>query len=331
MTVEGRVVGVRVAEQRPLAGWLVGWMYFVGAILTTLLPLLPGANGKVVTPTLPLGIVAGLWGLYAALRMDWSRTPGWVIHAAVVLGALSAAVATSDTGGASSPARFLLMLALVYSAYFFPSREAWPYLALVLVLHALPLAYDEHAGQLVGEVMIIAPIYALLTALLITGRTSMVALQAEAYDLARRDPLTGVANRRALLEALQREGERRVGLLMLDVDDFKRTNTLHGHPGGDRALVFVAQCLRAACREEDLAARLGGDEFALLARGIDEAGMEALAARLLAGVRARDGVRISAGWVVGPADAEQLLAAADAALARAKRAGKDRALSYASA
>src|SRR4051812_2372465 len=223
--LDRRVVGIAVAEQRPLAGRLVGWMFVIGSILTTLLPLLPGANGEVVTPTLPIGIGAGLWGLWAALRMDWNRAGGWVIHAAAVSGALCAAVATSDTGGAQSPARFLLMLALVYSAYFFPAREAWPYLGLVLVLHALPLAYDSETGQLLGELLIIAPIYWLLAALLITGKRSMLALRAHADDLARKDPLTGVANRRALMEALERFEGRRVGLLMLDVDDFKQVNT----------------------------------------------------------------------------------------------------------
>jgi diguanylate cyclase (GGDEF)-like protein len=93
--------------------------------------------------------------------------------------------------------------------------------------------------------------------------------------------------------------------------------------------VLVAECLRESCREEDLPARLGGDEFAVLARGIDPEGMAALADRLLARIRETESLRISAGWVVGPADADQLLGEADEALARAKRGGKDRALSYA--
>ena len=78
-----------------------------------------------------------------ALRVvRWRDTPGWVIHVSTVLGGLATAVATHDTGGADSPARLLAMLVLVYAAYFFPPREAWPYLALVLALHELPLAYD---------------------------------------------------------------------------------------------------------------------------------------------------------------------------------------------
>ena len=51
-------------------------MFAVGSVLSTLLPLLPGAEGKVLTPTFPLVIIGLVWGLHAALRKDWRRTPG---------------------------------------------------------------------------------------------------------------------------------------------------------------------------------------------------------------------------------------------------------------
>lgn len=304
-------------------------MFVVGAVLTTILPLLPGAEGKVLTPTLPIGILAGLWGLHAALRRDWTATPGWMFHAAVGAGLPCIAIAVADTGGVNSPARFLLLLTLVFTAYFFRNREAWPYLALALVVHALPLTYDPDAlhAALLGEILILFPCYWLLMSVLISGKRGMVELRAQAERAAREDPLTGLANRRALLEALT-AADGPVGLLTLDVDDFKRINTLHGHPGGDRALVFVANALRASSRAHDLPARLGGDEFALLAPGVDAAGMEALAQRLMAQIRFGDQVRISAGWVVGDAEPSQLLLEADEALRAAKRDGKDRALAY---
>ena len=114
----------------------------IGAIVTTILPLLPGANGKVLTPTLPIGIGAALWGLHAALRMDWRNAPRLGHPRGRHRRHLLRRGRHADTGGASSPARFLLMLVLVYAAYFFPPREAWPYLGLVVAVHALPLAYD---------------------------------------------------------------------------------------------------------------------------------------------------------------------------------------------
>lgn len=324
-----QLTGTAVADERPLAGRIVGWMFFVGAVLTTILPLLPGAEGKVLTPTLPIGVFAFFWGLHAALRRDWRGAPGWVMHAAVFSGLACIGVAIADTGGANSPARYLLLLVLVFSAYFFPAREAWPYLACALLVHGMPLFYDPNAlGEaLLGELLVLGPCYWLLMFVLISGKRGMVQLRAQADALARQDPLTGLANRRALLEAIE-AADGTVGLLMLDVDDFKGINTLYGHPGGDRALVFVADALRASSREEDLPARLGGDEFALLAPGIEAEGMEALAQRLMSEIRYGDIVRISAGWVVGAADPQQLLLEADEALRAAKRGGKNRALSY---
>src|SRR3954453_5011071 len=145
MSISRRVVGVAVLDERPVAGRIVGWMFIVGAIVTTLLPLLPGDDGKVVTPTLPIGVAALIWGYVAAFRLNWRTPPGWVIHLSTVLGALSIAVATHDTGGADSPARLLMMLVLVFATSFFSAREAWPYLPLVLVLQELPMAYDDEA------------------------------------------------------------------------------------------------------------------------------------------------------------------------------------------
>jgi diguanylate cyclase (GGDEF)-like protein len=282
-----------------------------------------------VTPTLPIGIAAFAWGVFAIWKVDWRTASGWIMHASTLGGALAIAVATHDTGGADSPARLLIMLVLVFAAYFFPSREAWPYLALVIALQELPMAYDPDAvvAGTLGEMLILCPVYGLLAWLLISGKRGMMAAHARAEELARTDPLTGLANRRALLEAMDwRERDQCVGLLMLDVDNFKLVNTRYGHPGGDRALNFIADCLRESCRAGDLPARLGGDEFAVLVPNATSDGMAALAGRLLDTVRGGDSVRISVGWAIAPTPGEGLLREADEALAAAKRSGKDRAL-----
>jgi diguanylate cyclase (GGDEF)-like protein len=335
-----RLVGVDVADERELAGRVVGWMFVLSTLVALVLPLFPGVDGNVLTPTTPIAGAALIFGALALRRIDWNAVQGHVIHASVLAGAVGIAIATSDNGGANSPARFLLMLVLVFTGYFFPGREAWPYLGAVLVLHALPLAYDPQAvgDGLLGELLVVTPCYWILMFLLVSGKRGMVELRARADDLARRDPLTGLANRRALLEAADPGPARRagdeLGLLLLDVDDFKLANTLHGHPGGDRALCLVADSLVAASRAGDLPARLGGDEFAVLVRGATREGMEALAERVLATVRASDTtlalpgfvLRLSAGWALDEPDADALLVAADAALLRAKRGGKDRVL-----
>jgi diguanylate cyclase (GGDEF)-like protein len=89
-------------------------------------------------------------------------------------------------------------------------------------------------------------------------------------DLASREPLTGLYNRRYFSEVITREfavAERYdtdLTVLMFDLDHFKETNDKFGHRAGDEVLVLVADCIRAELREADVAARFGGDEFILL-------------------------------------------------------------------
>jgi diguanylate cyclase len=89
-------------------------------------------------------------------------------------------------------------------------------------------------------------------------------------ELSSRDPLTGLANRRAFQLALAREVDRvaRSGepalLLALDIDHFKKVNDTHGHPAGDQVIRAVAQALVDSVRPMDLVARVGGEEFAII-------------------------------------------------------------------
>jgi diguanylate cyclase (GGDEF)-like protein len=101
------------------------------------------------------------------------------------------------------------------------------------------------------------------------------------------DAMTGLKNRRAFDERLALElsnksrGERKLALLILDVDFFKRYNDRYGHPAGDTALKAVAQVLQASLgRAGDLAARIGGEEFALLLPETDRDGAQAVALRI---------------------------------------------------
>jgi diguanylate cyclase (GGDEF)-like protein len=103
-----------------------------------------------------------------------------------------------------------------------------------------------------------------------------------------RDPLTGLANRRHLLQVMQQsatEGQGFEGsMLLIDIDHFKRINDRHGHAVGDQVLVEMAQRLRAALREEDLTVRWGGEEFLVVVRGMPPDEVEGLAQRLLAAI-----------------------------------------------
>ena len=160
--------------------------------------------------------------------------------------------------------------------------------------------------------------------------------------LASHDPLTGLANHRALQDFLHwriAECDRTggtMGCIMLDVDHFRDFNEQEGHDAGDEVLRQVAEALRTSVRPYDLAARYGGEEFTVLVPGASAAGVRGLAERLRDRVAARSFVTsggravpitVSAGCAVYPAqgpDAPSLLKAADVALYEAKRAGRNR-------
>lgn len=155
------------------------------------------------------------------------------------------------------------------------------------------------------------------------------------------DALTGLPNRHCFVEQLEesisyaRRYGRRLGLLFVDVDHFKRINDRRGHAAGDAALGEVARRLRAALRSSDLAARLGGDEFAILVKDIGRADDAAVVARnVLQALRrpwlldgSEEPLSASVGVALFPEDAkrpDRLLRAADTAMYVAKSEGRDR-------
>ncbi|HEY0204878.1 MAG TPA: sensor domain-containing diguanylate cyclase, partial [Acetobacteraceae bacterium] len=162
--------------------------------------------------------------------------------------------------------------------------------------------------------------------------------------MASTDPLTGLANRRAfgerLGEAWQDAARARapLSLLMLDADCFKAFNDAYGHPAGDTVLQAIARCIGGSLRRpRDLGARFGGEEFTVLLPGLDSAGALAVAERIRSAVLALDIVHRGgpAGLVsvsIGVAAvfpqsgdvAGLLVQDADAALYRAKHAGRNR-------
>src|ERR1700755_2595236 len=180
-----RLIGIAVADERELAGRVLGWMFVLSTVVANVLPVLPGVDGALLTVTTPVGVAALVFGLIALRRIRWEKVSGRAIHFAVLAGGIGIAIATSDNGGANSPARFLLMLVLVFTGYFFPGREAWPYLGVLIVLPALPLGYAPAASGsgLLGELLVVAPCYWILMFLLVSGKRGMVDLRMRADDL----------------------------------------------------------------------------------------------------------------------------------------------------
>lgn len=181
-----------------------------------------------------------------------------------------------------------------------------------------------------------------ILALLATIYYRLVTLaQARLQELARTDPLTQLRNRRAAMEAAQREAARvargagPLAVLLGDVDHFKAINDTHGHETGDDALRAVADVLRAGVRQVDHVARWGGEEFLILLPGTEVPEAMAVAERLRAGVQqlrvaGANGQPLTLAMTVGVSVLEaggafdQALARADRALYAGKQAGRNR-------
>jgi chemotaxis family two-component system sensor kinase Cph1 len=162
-------------------------------------------------------------------------------------------------------------------------------------------------------------------------------IQSQLAELALHDPLTGLPNRRLLMDRLEQElahtrRAEQLAVVFIDIDRFKEINDTFGHPAGDLALAHVAAALTGAARGGDTVARIGGDEFVVLCDNVSGDDAMKLADRILAAVAAEptgsSGWRVTASAGValaGPgADASQVLSAADTAMYRAKAAGRGR-------
>jgi diguanylate cyclase (GGDEF)-like protein len=298
---------------RLFAGSDLGWG---GAALAVGVVLLAGAlpvgdGWRPVQAVLNFGALAAVYlGIAGDLWRHARDGLHWRWPALLALPALLGALALAGRAGLA-----LLRPGSVLTEMTQPSAlnvaSALVYTVLVLLLHATLLALV--AARLLGELQ----------------------------QLARRDPLTGLLNRRAMHELLDAQAaqSRRAtdtfAVLLIDLDHFKPINDEHGHEVGDRALAHVAQHLAQALRPDDRLGRIGGDEFVALLPGRDLAFATAEAERLRVGLQrlplAHGGgvlpLSLSIGvaqWAGAGEDVARLLARADDALLRAKRAGRGR-------
>jgi diguanylate cyclase (GGDEF)-like protein len=198
-----------------------------------------------------------------------------------------------------------------------------------------------------GVLLALASLGAMLATWLVTRRTKARMRRAERQleYLAYTDPVTDLPNRRRTYEALESElalrrvDGKRLGLLLLDLDNFKVVNDTAGHAAGDRLLRKVAAVLQTTVRPTDHVGRIGGDEFAVIVSPLEQpADLERIAQSILAGLRHPlqiDGLEVTATASIGasafPDDAltmSELLSNSDAALYRAKGNGRDNVVAF---
>lgn len=211
-------------------------------------------------------------------------------------------------------------------------------------LHRIRLYYAELVGTWmpVGTLrlgLLLLWMVSLLVYLALDARAAHRRLRRHTDDLEQRverDALTQLANRTGVerfIEELRRQGDNSypVSIVFLDIDRFKDINDAHGHAVGDAVLVQFAQALRQHLPRGDLVARWGGEEFLILMRQTTAAEATNAAQRLrdrLAAEAWPEGLHITASWGVAeattPAEMADCLQAADAAMYRAKRDGRDR-------
>ena len=160
-------------------------------------------------------------------------------------------------------------------------------------------------------------------------------------ELASIDPLTGLSNRRQLMDALKSSMSMAtreslpISVLMIDVDRFKDFNDSFGHPEGDRVLIGLAQILLAAVRGHDIVARYGGEEFTVILVGADLVGASAFAERIREEVEAHRWPLAPVTVSIGVAELDpqaavglEIFGDADSALYRAKTLGRNRIAAY---
>jgi diguanylate cyclase (GGDEF)-like protein len=275
-----------------------------------------------------VALVSGLGCMLA----PWGRIPERVFHAVPVIASAEVALTVWAVGSHGPVYEWFFVLIAVFTAYAFDSRRVVAaHMGFCTAMAALPLVYRSETVPELARFGVFMPMLWVATVVVLHLREGMDRRQRELAELARRDPLTGIGNRRVLDERLgyelarHRRTARELALLVLDLDDFKEINDRHGHPAGDRVLCDVARTLAATIREGDTVVRHGGDEFCVIAPETDEDDALALALRIQAALAATPGapapMSASIGTAVFPQDGttpELLLAAADSAERSAK-------------
>lgn len=281
---------------------------------------------------LPL-TVAGLLFRLAEKRLEGAAHPEYWMLAAWVGAEAVIAASLALTGGAALVMLALLAVPVVTLSARFSTRGVVAGVAVVVVL-MLAVAFGADAGAVTANPpLLIAPVTVAIAVAILS--TALMWSDVEHRGKAGIDPLTGLLNRASLesrvaeLEQQSQLTKEPVGVVALDVNEFKKVNDREGHLAGDCVLVEVAEVLRRELRAFDAAYRPGGDEFVVLIPGADLDGARIVGVKLHSAVNATlrrgSGASVSCGASGSapgePFTFERVFASADRALYRAKPAG----------
>ena len=313
---EEDIGGLRAAVR---AGVVASALVTLGVGVYFLLTLDQPDRGLLLAVDFVVGVLAcAVWfvplerlarrGLIDAFFLVWS---------AVIIALAAGAVAVEDDP--ASPLVAAFFLPLIFAAAAYPLR-------LVVLVTALDLTAVV-LTLVVGLERSFADVF--LYGVIMVGAALLCFFQARAHErhlaevarLSRTDHLTGTLNRRGFEEELLKRLARfyrygtRLGLVLIDLDGFKRINDERGHVAGDALLKAVSAALVSAVRGTDAVARVGGDEFAVLLEQSDGVTAPLVAERVLEAIEGH--IPASAGWACCPGDtdgADGLYRCADARL-----------------
>jgi diguanylate cyclase (GGDEF)-like protein len=338
-------------DERARMGRVSGALWIIAAIIGAVGCYLPGADHVAMGWVFAVSGLFLLYGVASLLGwLAWDKASMKVLGWGMVATTPVVGIALYCTGGAASFVQPMLVTLLLYAAFFFPSQWAWPLSIELILVAGLPLLYDGNAIDDAFLPRYVALVAGFLSAtwVLVGLRKRLLAAELQQRDIAYRDALTGIANRRQFDEMLAHELSRRsrpsgrreadqspLALLVLDLDDLKGVNDNHGHPVGDAVLRQVAERAQSILRSTDTLARIGGDEFAVIAPGAQGEGARLMGEAISSAISTHysdSGTptpSVSVGWSVFPEDGddfESLIRAADARMLSRKRGSERRAV-----
>lgn len=306
-------------------------VWFFAALSIGIVAVIPRYGAWILGPL--LGAV--LFGYFSRRLLADRWAPEYTLAATAVFGQSMLAIGIMMSGGAESPVMPIMLIAAALLPARFSGRGLTVFVGIALALMIVPAVAIDPAAAARKPELLLACVAGML------GLVKMVhAITRSDHDHrveASRDQLTGLLNRRALTARFPQilrsasDGRLRVALLTCDIDFFKRVNDEHGHARGDAVLTAFAERITGELRASDMAFRWGGEEFVVAAIVEDATSALQTAERLRGAVAAEPidglpltisiGVALSCGQQT---DFEALFTSADAALYRAKGAGRDR-------